>query len=123
MTEERILEETPVVDVVEDEGAKWEEVTDEDMHDALENEIEVDDIEPLAPLSLREARVYARRLSEFVTINMDYIKRAGSSTMRDYTHDLDALVQTLACIWETSRARKRNLLSRLAHDSSGAIDE
>ncbi len=96
MAEERIVEEPPIVDVVEDEGAEGEhegeEVADDDLNDALGNEIEVDDIEPLAPLSLREARVYTSRLIEFVTINIDYIKRAGSSTTRDYSHDLDALV-------------------------------
>ncbi len=40
--------------MVEDEGAEGEqegeEVADDDLNDALGNEIEVDDIEPLAPL-------------------------------------------------------------------------
>jgi hypothetical protein len=81
MTEERIVEEPLIVDVVEDDGAEegqeGEEVADNDLNDAFENTIEVDDIEPLAPLSLRETRVYASRLFEFVTINIDDIKRAG----------------------------------------------
>ena len=71
-----------MVDVVEDEGAEGEqegeEVADDDFNVALGHEIEVDDIEPLAPFSLCESRVYASRLFVFVTINIDYIKRAGS---------------------------------------------
>ena len=115
-----------IVDVVEDEGAggeqEGEEVADDVLNYALGNEIEVDDIEPLAPLSLREARVYASRMFEFVTINIDYIKRAGSST-RDYSNDLDALVQVLACVRETTRTRQGNLMSWLMQGSSGTVDE
>ncbi len=89
--------------MVEDEGAEGEEgeeVADDVLNDALENEIEVDDIETLAPLSLGEAVIYASLLFEFVTINIDYIKRAGSRTTRDYLQDFDALVQVLACVYE-----------------------
>jgi len=75
MAKERVVEEPPIVDVVEGDGAEveqeGEEVVDDDLNDALGNEIEVDDIEPLAPFSIREARVYASRLFKFVTINID----------------------------------------------------
>ena len=130
MPEERIVEEPPIVEVVEDEVAEGEqegeEVADGDFNDAFGNEIEVqdvDDIEPLAPLSLREARISASRLFEIVTINIDYIKRAGSSTTRDYSHDLDALVQALAFVRETTRTRQGNLMSWLVQRSSETTNE
>ncbi len=54
-----------------------------DGQDDFESEVEVDDIEPPPPLSLREAREYANRLFEFVTINNVFIMRAGSSSSSD----------------------------------------
>ncbi len=76
-----------------------EEDADDDIREEFGSALEVDDIdEPLPTLSLREARDYARRLMEFVTINQEFIKRDGSSSSRDYSNDLDALIQALACV-------------------------
>ena len=118
---ERIVEEPPVLDVMED----VEEVCEDDddaTREEYRSSLEVDDIEPLPPLSLREARGYAARLMEFVTINQDFIKRDGSSSTRDYSNDIDALIQALACVRETTRTRQANLLTWLTQSSSGATD-
>ena len=123
---ERIVEEPPVFDEMEDVEEEGGEVRGEDVDDDILEEfgsaLEVDDIEPLPPLSLREARDYAGRLLEFVTINQDFIKRDGSSSTRDYSKDLDALIQALACVRETTRTRQGNLLTWLVPSSSGAIE-
>jgi hypothetical protein len=114
---ERIAEEPPVFDVMED----VEEVCEDDddaTREEFESSLEVDDIEPLPPLSLREARGYATRLMEFVTINQDFIKRDGSSSTRDYSNDIDALIQALACVREATRSRQANLLTWLTQSSS-----
>ncbi len=114
----------PVLDEMEDVEEEGGEVRGEDVDDDVLEEfgsaLEVDDIEPLLPLSLREARDYAGRLLEFVTINQDFIKRDGSSSTRDYSKDLDALIQVLACVRETTRTRQGNLLTWLVPSSSRA---
>ena len=106
---ERIVEEPLVFDVIEDVEEEGGEVCEEDVDDAIPEEfgsaLEVDDIEPLPPLSLREARNYVGWFMEFVTINQDSIKRDGSSSTRDCSNDLDAPNQALACVRETTRTR------------------
>ncbi len=73
--------------------------------DEFDCDVEVDDIKPLPPLSLSEARDYATRLLEFVTITHEHIKRAGSGSNRDYSRDIDVLNQALMDVWETSTTR------------------
>jgi hypothetical protein len=118
---ELIFEEPPVFDMMEDVEEKDGEVCGEDVDDDILEEfgsaLEVDDIEPLPPLSLREARDYDGRLMEFVTINQDFLKRDGSSCTRDYSKDLYALIQALACVRETTRTRQGTLLTWLVHSS------
>ena len=68
-------------------------------------------VEPAKPLSLAEARKYAERLLEFVSINEEHVKRAGPSNTRDYTRDTDVLVQTLAQMHVTSATKQVSLLN------------
>ena len=77
----------------------------------LEDGVDVDDVEPAKPLSLAEARKYAERLLEFVSINEEHVKRAGPSNTRDYTRDTDVLVQTLAQMHVTSATKQVSLLN------------
>ena len=116
---ERVVEAPPEVEVIqvvenEDDDDEGEGVNDFDC------DIEVDDIEPLPPLSLSEARDYATRLLEFVTINHEHIKRAGSSSNRDYSRDIDVLNQVLMNVKETSTTRQSNLLSWIMHHASAS---
>jgi hypothetical protein len=108
IVEERIVEEPPVVEVnIVDEVEVHDGV---DVQDDFENEAKLDDIEAPPPLSLIVARDYANRLLEFVTINIEFIKRAGTSSSRDYLRDLDMLSQVLANVRETSSTRQTNML-------------
>jgi len=100
-----------VIQIVENEDDNDEGEGDDDF----ECDVEVDDIEPFSPLSLSEARYYATRLLEFVTINDDHIKQAGSSSNRDYSRDIDVLNQALMYVRETSTTRQSNLLSWIVH--------
>jgi hypothetical protein len=65
---ERIVEEPPVFDVMEDAEEVCED-DDDATREEFGSSLEVGDIESLPPLSLREARGYAARLMDFVTIN------------------------------------------------------
>jgi hypothetical protein len=116
---ERVVEAPPEVEVIQ---ALEDEVDNDDGegNDDFDCDIEVDDIEPLPPLSLREARDYASRLSEFITINHEHIKRGGSSANRDYTRDIDVLNQALMNVRETSTTRQSNLLSWIVHPASAS---
>ncbi len=118
IVEERVIEDPPVVEVnVVDES----EVHDgEDVQDDFESEVEVDDVEPPPPLYIRDAREYANRLFEFGTINNEFIKRAGTSTRRDYPRDLDMLSQVLANVRETSSTRQTSLLSWISRAQSSS---
>ena len=79
--------------------------------DAFDGDVEVNDVEPLPPLTLGEARICASRLLEFVVVNNDFVKKAGPSSKRDYSRDLDVLVQALGSMNETSRSRQASLLN------------
>ena len=118
---ERVVEAPLEVEVIQD--VENEVDNDEgEGYDDFDCDVEVDDIEPLPPLSLSEARDYAARLLEFVTINHEHIKRAGSSSNRDYSRDIDVLNQASTNVRETSYTRQSNLLSwivQLASASSG----
>ncbi len=97
MVEERVIVEPPVVEVIANVAGEVEVVHDgEDVQDDFESEVDVNDVEPHPPLSLREAREYASRLLELVTINNEFIKRAGTSSSRHYPRDLDVLSQVSA---------------------------
>ncbi len=72
----------------------------------------MDDVDPLPPLTLYEARLYASRLLEFVVvINNEYVKMAGPNSKHDHPHDLDALVQALRSVNETTHNRQASLLN------------
>ena len=80
--------------------------------DAFDGDVEVNDVEPLPPLTLGEARICASRLLlEFVVVNNDFVKKAGPSSKRDYPRDLDVLVQALGSMNETSRSRQASILN------------
>ena len=121
IVEERVIEEPPAVEVIANVGDEVEVDHDgEDVQDDFESEVEVNDVEPPPPLSLCEAREYANRLFEFVTISKDFIKRAGTSSSRDYPRDLDVLSQALANVRETSSTRQTSLLSWMSRAPSSS---
>ena len=111
---ERVTEAPPVLTEEPEESAtaeEAEEATVEGQLIEMSNDIDVDEIEPPPPMSLKEAREAAHRLLEFVTINKDHVKRAGPSNKRDYVHDVDVLSQALAQMNVTSKTRQTSMMA------------
>ncbi len=82
------------------------------------------DIKPLPLLTLDEAKVYASRLHEFVVVNNESVKKAGCSSKHDYPRDMDATVQALGSMNETTRSTQSSLLNWVVHisGSTGSCD-
>ena len=114
---ERVVEAPPVVsrapDEVEDVDEAQEDTGQDDGMIELDNDVDVDDIEPMNPLTISEARTYAERLHEFVSINEEHIKRAGPSNKRDYPLDMDVLLNALLQMNVTSRTRQVSLIDAM----------
>ena len=84
--------------------------------------MEVDDIEPLPLLTLDEAKLYASRLHEFMVVDNEFVNKARCSK-RDYPRDVDAMVQVLESMNETTRSRQSSLLNWVVHSgSTGSCD-
>jgi hypothetical protein len=111
MAIERIIEAPPLV--MDASRIVVEEVEDDvDEQEDFASDLEVDEVEALPPLSLREARDYCNRLLEFVTINHHFVKREGPrNNHHDYIRDLDAISQALDSMRETNSTRQSSLMS------------
>ena len=126
---ERMIESPPqVVEGMESEeqDIEFDEIGDGEFGgevDEFGGEVEVDDIDPLPLLTLDEAKLYASRLHEFVVVNNEFVKKAGCSSKRDYPRDMDAIVQALGSMNETTRSRQSSLLNWVVHSgSTGSCD-
>jgi hypothetical protein len=63
--------------------------------------------------------MHASRLHEFVVVNNEFVKqKAGSSSKRDYPRDMDAIVQALGSMNETTRSRQSSLMNWVVHSAS-----
>ncbi len=115
--------ETPPQVMEGTESKEQDTACDEIGDDEFGGEVEVDDIEPLPLLTLDEAKLYASRLHEFVVVNNEFVKKAGCSSKRDYPRVMDAIVQALGSMNETTRSRQSSLLNWVVHNgSTGSCD-
>ena len=76
----------------------------------LENDIDVDDVEPMPLLTLQEAKQYMERIYEFVVVNKDQVQEAGCSNFHDLMRDAGALNEAISCMRVTSRSQQSSLL-------------
>ena len=82
---------TLVGDVVGDD-----EDGDDGLLSQIDDDVDVDEIDPLPPFTLDEAKLAMERVYEFVYIHKPFVQRAGRSNLRDYAKDADALRDALA---------------------------
>ena len=69
----------------------------------IDDDVDVDEIDPLPPFTLDEVKLAMERVYEFVCIHKPFVQRAGRSNLRDlYAKDADALRDALASMTATS---------------------
>ena len=75
------------------------------------DDVDVDEIEPLPPLNLNEAKIYVERLFEFVCINKDQVQEAGCTNKRNFFSDVDALREAIGSMRLTANTRQTSITS------------
>ena len=68
----------------------------------IDDDVDVDEIDPLPPFTLDEVKLAMERVYEFVCIHKPFFQRACRSNLRDYAKDADALRDALASMTVTS---------------------
>jgi hypothetical protein len=84
-----------------------DDIADDEDEDGIHllqtrDEFDVDEIDPLPPFTLDEAKVAMERLYEFVCIHNPFVQQVGLCTLRDYANDAYALRDALASMTVTS---------------------
>ena len=59
---------------------------------------DVDSIDPPPLLTLKQAKIYANRLYEFVVMNKEHVEKAGYSSVRNYEAEVGALRDAIGCM-------------------------
>ncbi len=58
-----------------------------------------------------------------MVVNKEFVKKAGCSSKCDFPRDIDAIVQALGSMNETTRRRQSSLLNWVVHSgSTGSCD-
>ena len=92
-----------------------EDETDEAMID-IRQDVDVDDVEPLPPLTLAQAKEYAERMFEFVSLNREQVQIAGCTDQRDFLRDADALRDAIGSMHITNNTRQTSILSWMSRN-------
>ena len=82
----------------------------ESLIDFVDSGDDVDEIEPLPPLTLSEAKISMERLYEFVSLNREEVQQAGCSNFRDLLKDAEAVKEAIQAMRVTSTTRQSSLL-------------
>jgi hypothetical protein len=102
MHSEREVFDTPSSTCQVSEAVGDDEDDDGDLLCQIEDDVDVDEIDPLPPFTLDEVKVAMDRVYEFVCIHKPFVQRAGRSNLRDYAKDADALRDAITSMNVTS---------------------
>ena len=95
-----------------------DEDADDDLLYQIEDDVDVDEIDPLPPFTLDEVKVAMERVYEFDSIHKPFVQWASRNNLRDYAKDADAHRDAITSMNVTSHTLKPMISSffKAQHD-------